>query len=118
MEPDETKIEKEKVKVVLDQPVPKIIKEVQKFLGLDNYYRQFVKDFAKIARLLLYELNIKEQKLKQKIKQKKSFKALKKMFTIKLILVAPDLDEKMRMEVNISDYITGGVLLMECVDET
>jgi len=40
------------------------------------------------------------------------------MFTIKLILVAPDLDEKMRMEVNISDYITGGVLLMECVDET
>jgi len=36
-------------------------KDMQKFLGLANYYRQFVKDFAKIARLL-YELMRKKQK--------------------------------------------------------
>ena len=31
--------------------------------------------------------------------------------------MVPDLDKKMRMEVNVSDYITGGVLSMECENE-
>ena len=33
-----------------------------------------------------------------------------------LVLVAPDLDKKMSMEVNVSDYIMGEVLLMEGED--
>jgi len=33
---------------------------------------------------------------------------------MKPILVVPDLDRKMRIEVNVSDYITGKVLSMEC----
>ena len=32
------------------------------------------------------------------------------------MLAAPDLDKKMRMEVNASDYTMGGVLLIECED--
>ena len=32
------------------------------------------------------------------------------------MLVTPDLDKKMRMEVDASDYITEGVLSMECED--
>ena len=32
------------------------------------------------------------------------------------MLAAPDIDKKMRMEVNASDYAMGGVLLMECKD--
>ena len=50
--------EKEKVKVILKWLTPKY---VQKFLGLANYYKQFIKDFAKITRLL-HELTRKEQK--------------------------------------------------------
>jgi len=38
------------------------------------------------------------------------------MFTTKLILVAPNLDKKMKIEIDISDYIIGGVLLMEYAD--
>jgi len=41
---------------------------------------------------------------------------LKGRFTKKLVLAAPDLDKKMRMEVDASDYATGGVLSMECED--
>jgi len=41
---------------------------------------------------------------------------LKEKFTQELMLVAPDLDKKMRMEVDASDYAMGGVLLMECGD--
>jgi len=46
------KIEEDKVKGVLNWPTPKCVKDVQKFLGLVNYYCWFIKDFAFIARLL------------------------------------------------------------------
>ena len=36
------KMEKEKVKDILDWLTPKCIKDVQKFLGLVNYYYQFI----------------------------------------------------------------------------
>ena len=31
-------------------------------------------------------------------------------------MAAPDIDKKMRMEVDVSDYAMGGVLSMECKD--
>ena len=58
---DGVRMEKKKVQGVIDWLVPKSVKDVQKFLGLANYYRQFVKDFAKIAKLL-YEMTRKEIK--------------------------------------------------------
>ena len=39
----------------------KSVKDIQKFLRLANYYRWFVKDFAKIAKPL-YEMTRKEIK--------------------------------------------------------
>ena len=45
-------MEKEKVNRVLSWPEPKNIKDVRKFLGLANYYRRFIKDFAQVARLI------------------------------------------------------------------
>ena len=50
--PDGIKMEEEKVKGVLDWPTPKCVKDVQKFLGLANYYCQFIKRFASVARPL------------------------------------------------------------------
>jgi len=47
---DRVRMEKEKVQGVVEWPVPKSIKDMQKILGLANYYRWFVKDFAKIVR--------------------------------------------------------------------
>ena len=37
--PGGIKMEKEKVKGVLEWPMPKCVKDIQKFLGLVNYYR-------------------------------------------------------------------------------
>ena len=58
---DGVRMEKEKVQGVIEWLVPKSVKDVQKFLGLANYYRRFVKDFAKIARPL-HEMMRKEIK--------------------------------------------------------
>jgi len=43
-------MEAEKVDGVLNWPQPKNVKDVRKFLGLANYYRRFIKDFARVAR--------------------------------------------------------------------
>ena len=41
---------------------------------------------------------------------------MKKRFTKKPVLAVPDLDKKMRMEIDALDYATGGVLFMEYED--
>jgi len=38
-------------------------------------------------------------------------------FTTELVLVIPDLDKKIRVEANASDFIMGEVLSMKCKDE-
>ena len=48
--PNRIEIEKEKVDGVLSWPEPKNVKDIRKFLGLANYYRRFIKDFAQVAR--------------------------------------------------------------------
>jgi len=113
--PEGIKMEKEKVKGVLEWPMPKCVKDVQKFLGLANYYCRFIEGFATVARPL-HNLVKKDKKWDWIERQEKTFKELKEQFTKELVLAAPDIDKKMRMEVDASDYATGGVLSMECED--
>ena len=61
IEPKGVKMQREKVEGVLNWPVPRNVTEVQKFLGFANYYRRFIKDFARIA-APLHMLVRKEQK--------------------------------------------------------
>ena len=110
------RMEKEKVQGVIEWPVPKSVKDVQKFLGLANYYRQFVKDFAKIARPL-HKMTRKENKWSWGEKQQKAFEELKERFTTEPVLVTSDLDKEMRVEVDASDFATGEVLSMKCKNE-
>jgi len=49
-------------------------------------------------------------------KQEEAFKKLKERFKKEPVLAAPDIDKKMRMEVDVSDYATGVVLSMEYED--
>ena len=39
-------MEEDKVAGVLNWPIPRMVRDVRRFLGLANYYRQFIKDFA------------------------------------------------------------------------
>ena len=92
------------------------MKDMQKFLGLANYYRQFVKNFAKIAKPL-HETIRKGKKWEWGEKQQKAFEKLKRRFTTEPVLVTPDLDKEMRVEADASDFAMGGVLSMKCEDE-
>ena len=113
---DRIRMEKEKVQRVMEWPVPKSVKDVQKFLRLANYYRQFVKDFAMIAKPL-HKMMRKEKKWNWGEKQQRAFEKLKERFMTEPVLVIPNLDKEMRVEVDVLDFATGGVLSMKCEDE-
>jgi len=113
--PKGVEMQKEKVEGVLNWPTPRNVKEVQKFLGLANYYRRFIKDFAKIA-APLHVLVRKEQKWKWEKEQEEAFRKLKEVFTTEPVLAIPDIDREMRVEVDASDYATGGVLSLKGED--
>ena len=113
---DRVKMKKKKVQGVVEWLVPKSVKNMQKFLGLANYYRWFVKDFAKIAKPL-HEMTRKETKWSWGERQQKTFEELKERFTTEPVLVTSDLDREMRVEVDVSEFAMGGVLSMKCKDE-
>ena len=48
--PNGIEMEEGKVEGVPSWPVSKTVKDVRKFLDLANYYRRFIKDFARVAR--------------------------------------------------------------------
>jgi len=48
--PNGIKMEKKKIDGVLSWPEPKNVKDIKNFLGLTNYYRRFIKNFAQVAR--------------------------------------------------------------------
>ena len=91
------------------------VKEMQKFLELANYYRQFIKDFAKLA-APLHVLVRKEEKWRWGKEQEEVFEKLKEVFMTELILAIPDLDKEIQVEADGLDYVTGGVLSTKCKD--
>jgi len=115
MGPKGFRMEKKKVEKVTNWPTPQYVKDVQKFLGLANYYRRFVKDFAKITKLL-HQLVRKDEKWNWGREQEEVFTQLKEIFTTEPVLAAPDLDKEMRVEADALDYATGGVLLVKGED--
>ena len=109
-------MEEEKVGGVLKWPTPQCVRDVRKFLGLANYYRRFVKDFAKVA-LPMNRLTRKEEKWRWGEEQKKAFKQLKEIFTMRPVLATLDLDKEFRVEADTSNFATGGVLSVKCEDD-
>jgi len=74
--PNGIEMKKEKIDSILSWPEPKNVKNVRKFLGLANYYRRFIKNFARVARPIntLTQKNVKWQ---WRAEQQKAFDELK-----------------------------------------
>lgn len=75
--PDGLEIGISDIQTVLDWPHPKSVKDVEKFLGLLNYHRSFIKDYAKKA-APLYQITGKKCFVWES-EQEESFQILKKI---------------------------------------
>ena len=104
VQPDPAKIE-----AIKKYPVPRKVKDVRAFLGLANYYRKFVKDFAKIAGPL-HELTKKGLKFQWTNECQAAFDLLKTALTQAPILAYPDFTLPFDLYIDASDDALGMVL--------
>ncbi len=98
-----------KIKSIEEWPRPENVKDIQKFLGLCNYYRRFVKNFAKIAKPL-HNLTRKNTKFNWNNNCEESFQELKKRLTTSPILMHPDTSKPFIVECDASNYAIGAIL--------
>ncbi|MBW0549241.1 hypothetical protein O181_088956 [Austropuccinia psidii MF-1] len=82
-------IEKNKVAAVLLKPMPQTKKEMQSFLGFYGYYRQHIKDFARIAESL-YKLCDQQKVYEMTEERVKAYEELKNSLTNAQFPLMPD----------------------------
>ena len=69
-------MEKKKIDRVLSWPEPENIEDIRKFLGLTNYYRRFIKNFAQVARPIndLYnQTSTSSSRLRQEVQSRSRY---------------------------------------------
>ena len=98
-----------KLDKVQNWPTPTSQKDVQKFLGLANYYRRFTQDFAKVAKPL-HKLTEKTTQFKWTLECQDSFTLLKQKLTSAPVLAFPDFEQSFILDTDASDNGIGAVL--------
>ena len=109
------KMDPEKVNAILKWSEPMNVKQVRAFLGLGNFYRRFIMDYAIISRPMV-DLTHKDVLFNFSDKEKASFKALKAAFTTAPVLQYPNQDREFRLETDASEFAVGGVISVKCDD--
>ena len=100
----------EKIRAMQEFEKPKCVKRLRSFLGLTNYYRKFVKDYAKHARVLENLCGASKEKLKWSVECEASFKNLKSQLMSTPILGFPDLTRDFILDTDASFDTIGAVL--------
>lgn len=100
----------EKLRAVSDFRVPRSRRDVQSFLGLCNYYRRFIRDFANIARPLT-DLTRKQVTFHWDDDCNRAFEALKRCLTTAPILCHFDPDLPTEVHTDACGYGIGAVLV-------
>lgn len=99
----------EKIKSVLNYPIPKTTKQIKSFLGLIGYYRKFIKDFAKITKPLTNSLR-KDTKIIINDEYVKAFEQCKDLLINAPLLQHPDFSKPFIVTTDASDVALGAVL--------
>ena len=101
-----------KTAVVAGWPPPQSKREMQQFLGLANYYRKFVKNFAAIAKPL-HRLTEKNTDFKWTVECQHAFDVLRACLSSPPVLSYPDYSRRFVLDTDASDIGIGAVLSQE-----
>lgn len=111
------KMDKDKIEVIKNWPIPKTIKPVHSFLGLAGFYRRFIKNFSIIA-APLYKLLQKNVKFNWTPTCQTAFDQLKKCLTSYPILRIPDFSKTFYLYTDASGTGIGGILCQRDENDT
>lgn len=102
-----------KIKAIVEFPIPKTPKEIKSFLGLCGFYRKFIPNFANIAKPMTTKLkknatiNIKDPTYVS------AFEKFKVLITSDPILVYPNFEKPFSLTTDASNFAIGAVLSQE-----
>jgi len=105
-------VDPKKTKAIDDWPIPQTVTDLRSFLGLANYYRKFVKDFAKITTPLTKLLH-KDTDFEWTSEQTQAFQTLKKELVSSPTLRTPDFALEFTVTTDASDFAIGQVLTQD-----
>ncbi len=109
LSPEGLHMSKDKVKAILDWPVPQKVKDIQSFLGFSNFYHRFIHEYSDIV-IPLTRLTCKGTPWKFDDKCVAAFNEVKQAFTHTPILTHWVPDHQLVMENNTSDYAIAAIL--------
>eukprot|EP00731_Ephydatia_muelleri_P000886 Em0001g886a len=98
-----------KLRLCRSGPFPRTEKKFNQFLGLANYYRRFVKDFALISKPL-QRLTEKNAPFEWTIGCQNAFDELRKRLVSSPVLAYPDYERRFILDTDASDVGIGAVL--------
>ena len=105
-------MDQSKVQAIQDWPEPQKVKDIQSFLGFANFYRRFISDYSDIV-VPLTCLTRKGVVWNFSDDARKSFEALKAVFTSAPVLTHWVLDKLIIVETDASDYALGAILSIQ-----
>eukprot|EP00253_Pinus_taeda_P018243 PITA_18243 len=105
-------VDPEKIKAIMDWPVPKDVADIRSFMGLAGYYRIFVEGFSKVA-FPITSLQKKGKAFQWTPNCQQSFEQLKHLLTTAPILRIADPDKDYVVCTDASKEGVGGVLMQE-----
>ena len=104
----------ENVQPILEFPIPKNIKQLQRLIGMESWYRRYIPYFAEIIEPLNRFLK-KNKKWEWGTEKTEAFQKIKKLLTSAPILTCPDSSQPFQLEMDAND--TGlGVVSTQAMD--
>ena len=105
-------MDESKIKAIQDWPQPKDVHELRSYLGLANYYRRFVKDYANIHAPLT-DLLKKTSAFDWTSAAEQAFQASKAALSSAPVLATPDFDLPFTVVTDASSFAIGAALLQD-----
>ncbi len=109
LSPDGLTMSEDKVKAIVEWPVPRKVKDVQSFLGFANFYRRFIYNYSDIV-VPLTRLTRKNTEWLWTTACQEAFEKLKWAFTHAPILVHWEPNLPLIVETDASDYALAAIL--------
>jgi hypothetical protein len=104
-------MEPERIKIIMEWPVPRSMKEIIAFLGFANFYRRFIKNYSAIA-APLSNMTKKDTVTKFLIKGEalQAFHRLQQAFVQELLLWYFNLVLLTQLQTNALGYVITGII--------